>query len=140
MAEVEEILSFEDCSAVWPGKQKILMCNEDQTVFAGWLVWWARLALHLVSEVREDSYKMESEWQQAHGLHGKKGKKSSSNSWDEEGYQDANAKMLTTKDCLLKRQVSKFFNAIVYLLLRAGQMLTHFERTDQNSSVLCSNY
>lgn len=57
MAKVEEIFSFEDCSAVRPGKKKILVCKEDQAVFAGWLVWWARLALHLVSEVGEDSDK-----------------------------------------------------------------------------------
>lgn len=57
MAKVEEIFSFEDCSAVRPGKKKILVCKEDQAVFAGWLVWWARLALHLVSEVWEDSDK-----------------------------------------------------------------------------------
>lgn len=45
MAEVEEIASLEDCSAVLPGKEKILVCNEDQAVFAGWL---ARYGLGLL--------------------------------------------------------------------------------------------
>lgn len=44
MVGAEEILSFEDCSSVLPGKQKMLVCNEDQAVFAVWLVGWARIA------------------------------------------------------------------------------------------------
>lgn len=109
MAEVEEILSFEDCSAVLPGKQKTLVCNEDQAVFAGLLVWWARLALHLVSEVGEDSNKMERDWQWAGGLHGKKG------NHPQIAGMGRDAKTLTTNGCLPKRQVSRCFNLILYL-------------------------
>lgn len=52
----------------FPGKQKVLVYNEDQAVFAGWLVWWARLALHLASED-----KVEEDWQWVGGVHGRKG-------------------------------------------------------------------
>lgn len=76
MAKVEEILSFEDCSAILPGKQKIRVCSEHQALFAGWLVWWVRhqsgLALHLLLKWRK-SHKMERDWQWAGGLHGRKG-------------------------------------------------------------------
>lgn len=73
MVGAEEILSFEDCSSVLPGKQKTLVCNEDQAVFAVWLVGWARIASHLVSEGEEDSDKVEGDWQWAGGIHGRKG-------------------------------------------------------------------